>query len=60
MARNAWLGQAGYSIIRIAAADVLKNADEAAQSIVAFAALPLHHSPEEANGPPPRAGEELR
>lgn len=58
-ARNAWLEQTGYRVIRIAAVDVLKNADAAAQSIVALAASPLHHLPEEANGPPPCAGEEL-
>ncbi len=56
-ARNAWLEQAGYRIIRIAAADVLKNADEAAQAIVAFAAAPLHHQPEEGwRSPSPLAG----
>jgi hypothetical protein len=27
---------------------------------VSPAALPLHHSPEGANGPPPRAGEDRR
>ena len=58
--RTASLEAAGYRILRIMAADVLKNADEAAQAIVAVAANPLHHSPEEANGPPPRAGEDLR
>ena len=56
-ARNAWLAGAGYEIIRIAAADVLKNADEAAQRIVALAAAPLHRQPEEGwRSPSPQAG----
>jgi hypothetical protein len=38
-------------VLRIAAADVLKDADEVAQSIVKHAARPLHHP---ADGPPPR------
>jgi very-short-patch-repair endonuclease len=33
-----------YRVIRIAAADVLRDADEAAQSIVSFAARPLHRA----------------
>jgi very-short-patch-repair endonuclease len=55
-ARTAWLEQQGYRVLRIAAADVLKDADEAAHSIVSFAAIPLHQPPA---GPPPRAGEDL-
>jgi very-short-patch-repair endonuclease len=49
--RTAWLEQQCYYILRIAAVDVLKNADEVAQSIVAFAARPLHHP---SDGSPPR------
>ncbi|WP_299428357.1 endonuclease domain-containing protein [Sphingomonas bacterium] len=54
--RTAWLEKQGYQILRVPAADVLKDADEAAQSIVSFAARPLHHP---SDGPPPRAGEDL-
>jgi very-short-patch-repair endonuclease len=39
--RTERLEEQGYSVLRIAAADVLKNADEAAQAIVSFAASPL-------------------
>ena len=34
----------GYQMIRIPAADVLRDADAAAQSIVSFAAHPLHRA----------------
>jgi very-short-patch-repair endonuclease len=54
--RTARLEEQGYQILRIPAADVLKDADEAAQSVVSFAARPLHRP---ADGPPPRAGEDL-
>ncbi|OYY77943.1 MAG: hypothetical protein B7Y43_08390 [Sphingomonas sp. 28-62-20] len=55
--RTMWLEAAGYRVLRIMAADVLKNADEAAQAIVAFAAAPLHHQPEEGwRSPSPLAG----
>jgi very-short-patch-repair endonuclease len=49
--RTAWLEKQGYQILRVPAADVLKDADEAAQSAMAFAARPLHHP---SDGPPPR------
>jgi very-short-patch-repair endonuclease len=42
--RTASLEKQGYQVVRIAAADVLRNADEAAESIVSFAAHPLHHA----------------
>jgi very-short-patch-repair endonuclease len=54
--RTAWLEEQGYQIIRIPAADVLRNANDAAQSIVSFAASPLHRP---ADGPPPLPGEDL-
>ena len=54
--RDAWLEGAGYAVFRIAAVDVLKNADEAAQSIVAFAASPLHHALKERAVPLPVPG----
>ncbi len=55
--RTERLEMQGYTILRIAASDVLKDADEAAQSIVSFAARPLHRP---SDGPPPRAGEDLQ
>jgi very-short-patch-repair endonuclease len=54
--RDAFLRENGYRVLRITAADVLKDADAAVEGIVAFAAHPLHHP---SDGPPPRAGEEL-
>ncbi|WP_294047181.1 DUF559 domain-containing protein [Sphingomonas sp.] len=42
--RTIGLERQGYRILRVPAADVLRDADEAAQSIVAFAARPLHHA----------------
>ncbi len=54
--RTAWLEKQGYRVLRIMAADVLCDADEAAQAIVTFAAGPLHRP---LDGPPPRAGEDL-
>lgn len=38
--RTAWLEKQGYPVLRVMAADVLKDADEAAQGIVAYAAAP--------------------
>ena len=55
--RDAFLKENGYQVLRIAAADVLKDVDAVAQAIVARAASPLHHP---SDGPPPRAGEELQ
>ncbi|WP_293992401.1 DUF559 domain-containing protein [Sphingomonas sp.] len=54
--RTAWLEAQGYRVLRIPAADLLRDADAAAQSIVSFAARPLHRP---SDGPPPRAGEDL-
>lgn len=55
--RTKRLEMQGYQILRIPASDVLRDADEAAQSIVSFAARPLHQP---SAGPPPRAGEDLQ
>lgn len=55
-ARQGYLEKNGYTVIRLPAADVLKNADDAADKIVR-AVNPLHHQPA-AGGPPPRAGED--
>ena len=47
----------GYKVLRLAASEILKDADMVAASIGALAASPRPH-PREAGGPPPRAGEE--
>ena len=51
--RDAFLIDRGFKVLRIAAADILKDADIAVEAIVAMAS-PLHHSPA-ASGPPPHA-----
>ncbi|MFN3776333.1 endonuclease domain-containing protein [Sphingomonas parapaucimobilis] len=56
-ARDRYLNDNGYRVMRIGAADILRDAGAVAASIVSLAAAPLHHSPS-ASGPPPRAGEE--
>ena len=53
--RDAVLRARGYRILRIAAADVLKDADGVADAIVNLAADPLHQP---SAGPPPRAGKD--
>ena len=50
-ARTAALEARGYRMLRVPASNVLKNADDAAASIVAYAARPLHHP---SDGSPPR------
>jgi very-short-patch-repair endonuclease len=54
--RDAFLIENGHKVLRIPAADVLRDAGAAAASIAAFAARPLHQP---AAAPPPRAGEDL-
>ncbi|WP_294099475.1 DUF559 domain-containing protein [Sphingomonas sp.] len=56
--RDRFLQENGYEVLRVNAADVLKNVDAAAEAIASLAARPLHHRPA-AGGPPPRAGEDL-
>jgi very-short-patch-repair endonuclease len=58
LARDAFLKENGYEVVRVAAVDILKNADDVAQSIATLVANPLHHQPA-ADGPPPRTGEDL-
>ena len=53
--REGFLVQNGYRVIRVPAADVLKDADAVAASIAALVAAPLHRP---ADGPPPRTGED--
>ena len=57
-ARDAILTREGFTVMRIAARDVLKDLDSVVSGIVARCAEvgPLHHAP---HGPPPRAGEDL-
>jgi very-short-patch-repair endonuclease len=55
--REDYLRSCGLDVIRVAARDVLANADEVAASIVSLAARPLHHRASR-DGPPPRAGED--
>ena len=50
----------GYRLFRIAAAEVLRDPDAVAESLIAYAvANPLHHRAAR-GGPPPRPGEDLR
>ena len=55
--RDHFLEENGYRVIRIPAAEILRDADGAAASIAALVAPPLHHRPA-TGGPPPRAGED--
>ncbi len=56
--RDRYFAASGLSVLRVPAADVLRDPDAVAASIVAYAATPLHHQPA-AGGPPPRSGEDL-
>jgi very-short-patch-repair endonuclease len=64
-ARDAWCAGQGLRVLRIPALSVMNDLDSVARGILAvcheqLSRLPLHHSPEEANGPSPHAshGEE--
>jgi very-short-patch-repair endonuclease len=54
--RVKYMIERGFSLLRIAAVDVLRNADTVANGIAATVANPLHHP---SDGSPPRTGEEL-
>ena len=56
--RDAIMNREGFTVMRMAARDVLKNLDGVIAGIVARCSEvgPLHHV---SNGPPPRAGEDL-
>ncbi|RSU55993.1 endonuclease domain-containing protein [Sphingobium yanoikuyae] len=58
-ARTHWLTAQGVTVLRIAAADILRDLPAVVDHIISHSQrlLPLHHSPP-ASGPPPRAGEE--
>jgi very-short-patch-repair endonuclease len=53
--RDRFLVENGYRVVRINAAEILKDADSVAASIGLLAARPLHHP---SDGPPPRSGED--
>jgi len=53
--REQFLEENGYRVLRIAAADILRDLEGAVALIVALVASPLHHA---SHGPPPRSGEE--
>jgi very-short-patch-repair endonuclease len=57
--RDANLRSRGFEVLRIPAADVLKDLSSAIEGIITFCQErpPLHRS---SSGPPPRSGEELR
>jgi very-short-patch-repair endonuclease len=55
--RDAFLTENGYRVLRITAAEVLRDVDAAVQGTVVFVESPLHHA---SHGPPPRAGETLQ
>ncbi len=58
-ARDAIMTREGFTVMRIAARDVLKDLDSVIRGIVARCSevVPLHQPPA---GPPPRSGEDLR
>ena len=58
--RSAFLAEHGCHLLRIDAATILTNADEAANSVVVYARSPLHHPRKSGDGHPPRPGEDLR
>ncbi|MFZ2997199.1 endonuclease domain-containing protein [Sphingobium sp.] len=53
--RDRFMEENGYKVFRIAASEILKDADKVAAMIGALVARPLHHP---SDGPPPRAGED--
>jgi very-short-patch-repair endonuclease len=55
--RDAFLNGNGYKVLRVAASEILKDVDAVVAAIAALVDSPLHHP---SDGPPPRAGEELR
>jgi very-short-patch-repair endonuclease len=55
--RDAYLRSRGLKVVRVPARDILRDADGAADAIVALASTPLHHRASR-DGPPPRAGED--
>lgn len=56
--RTTTLEQQGYQVLRIAARDVLRDANDVANAIVSFAARPLHRA--SGTVPLPASGEDFR
>ena len=56
-ARNGFMIENGYRVVRIGAAEILRDLDSVTAAIRSLAARPLHHSALP-SGPPPRAGED--
>ena len=54
--RDTYMTERGFRVLRISAADVLRDANAVAEAIAARVGNPLHHP---ADGPPPRAGEDF-
>jgi very-short-patch-repair endonuclease len=55
--RDRIMDRRGFKVLRIAAVDVLKDADAVADAIRVIVTDPLHQP---SAGPPPRAGEDIR
>jgi len=55
--RDTYMRSRGLTVVHIPAAEILRDADTVAESVVALATAPLHHRLA-ADGPPPRAGED--
>ena len=53
--RDRFIVENGHRIVRVNAADVMKDADEVAAAIASLVSRPLHQP---AAGPPPRSGED--
>jgi len=53
--RDLFLEENGYRVLRIAAADILRDLEAVRAAIILLVAAPLHHA---AHGPPPRSGED--
>ncbi|HLL59778.1 MAG TPA: DUF559 domain-containing protein [Allosphingosinicella sp.] len=54
--RDEFLKEHGFDILRIPAAEIVRDATAVAEGILAQAGSPLHHA---SHGPPPRAGEDF-
>jgi very-short-patch-repair endonuclease len=57
--RDAYMRRRGLRVVRVPAADVLRDAHGTADAIMSLAARPLHH-PAVPDGPPPRSGQDQR
>jgi very-short-patch-repair endonuclease len=55
-ARDRYMAERGYRVLRILAHDVIKNLEGALSIIAEQVVNPLHHA---SHGPPPRPGEDI-